>query len=261
MGGNKPIDENKKENKEENKMKKIIMTMMCCALTACGFAALNAAPCSDCGETPETSCQVWFKGSGKGKISTGSKTQTYKTVKTVKIKSCQLVIGNGVSNATVSVYITGTKSGVGDFERTLECSEFAWNVFGKKLEKVTSGNTKKEVTLDSEMFFKAEDVDNTMEVAGVLTGKVKAKVAGGCTPCGDTRTVKYTPGKFSGKFVGWSEGTGCPCIRELAAELGEGSCTDNKCLTFTAPTDDPIEVFDGTITLKYDGKNSGYKTR
>ena len=244
------------------KMKKIVMAMLCCAF-ACGYAAPTALSCGVCGEAREleTSCQIWFQGSGKGKISTGSKTQTYKTVKTLKVTSCQLIVGGGESNATVQVVVKGTKSGVGKFERTLECSEFAWNVFGKKLEKVTSGETKKEVTLDSEMFFKAADEDNTMEVSGVLTGKVKAKVAGGCTPCGDTRTVKYTPGKFTGRFVGWSEGTGCPCIRELTAELGEGSCSDNKCLTFSEPVDDPIEVFDGTITLKYDSKNSGYKAR
>lgn len=236
--------------------------MLCCMAAMVGFGGLSAVSCGVCGEgTGETSCQIWFKGSGSGKISTGSKEQTYKTVKTLKVTSCQLIIAGGESNATVQVVIKGTKKGVGSFERTLECSEFAWNVFGKKLEKVTSGNTKKEVTLDSEMFFKAEDVDNTMEVSGVLTGKVKAKVAGGCTPCGDTRTVKYTPGKFSGRFVGWSEATGCACARELTAELGEGSCTDNKCLTFSEPANDPIEVFDGSITLKYDSKNSGYKAR
>ena len=250
------------KKKEEMKMKKIIAMMLCgAALT--GFSSLSEITCSFCGgaET-ETSCQVWFNGKGSGKISCSARCKMYKAVKSLKINSCQLVIGGGDdSNATVKVVISGTKKDVGSFEKTLECSEFAWNVFGKNLSKVTSGNTKKSVTLDSEMFFKASDEDNTMEVAGVLTGKVKAKTADSCTPCGDPRTVKWTPGTFKGRFVGWSEAVGCSCARELTVALGVGTCADNKCLTFVEPESDPIEMFDGEITLKYDSKNSGYMAR
>ena len=240
-------------------MKKII-AMMLCGVALTGFGGLSAVSCGACGET-ETSCQIWFGGKGSGKISTGAKSQMYKTVKTLTVKSCQLVVAGGDSNAVVTVVVKGTKKGVGSFEKTLECSEFAWNVFGKNISKVTSGNTKKKVVLDSEMFFKAADEDGTMEIAGVLTGKVSAQASGSCTPCGDTRTVKWTPGTFKGRFVGWSEATGCDCARELTAALGEGTCSDTKCLTFVEPENDPIEVFDGSITLKYDSKNSGYKAR
>ena len=237
--------------------------MACCAGALTGFAGLSAMSCGYCGEPTEreTSCQIWFKGSGKGKISCNAKSQMYKTVKTMTIKDCQLIISGGESNAVTKVLISGTKKGVGEFTKTLECSEFVWNVFGKKLDKVLNGSTKGDVQLDSEMFFKANDEDNTMEIAGVLTGKVKAKATGGCTPCGDDRSVKYTPGKFSGRFVGWSEAVGCGCAGELTASLGEGTCSDKACLTFVEPETDAIEVFYGTITLKYDSKDSGYISR
>lgn len=242
-------------------MKKII-AMMLCGAAMTGFAGLSAVSCSACGagET-ETSCQIWFKGSAKGKISTGSKSQMYKTVKTLTVRSCQLVIAGGDSNATVKVVVKGTKKGVGDFEKTLECSEFVWNVFGKKITDLTTVSTKKTISLDSEMFFKAEADDGSMEVAGVLTGKVKGKGTGGCTPCGDTRSVKWTPGNFKGKFVGWADATGCACARELTAMLSDCSDCTGTCLTFVEPENEPIEVFDGTITLKYDSKGSGCRSR
>ena len=241
------------------KMKKMITSMLVALGCVMGSsAALTAVECSACSAT-ETSCQIWFKGSGKGKISTGSKSQMYKTVKTLKISSCQLVIAAGESNATAKVVLKGKKTGVGDFEKELECSEFVWNVFGKKLEKLST--SKKEVTLDSEMFFRAEDEDGTMEVAGVLTGKVKGKSSGGCGPCGEDATVKWTPVRFSGKFVGWSEATGCACARELKAALSDCNDCTGGCLTFVEPENDPIEVFDGTITLKYESKKSGCQSR
>ena len=117
-------------------MKKII-AMMLCGVALTGFGGLSAVSCGACGEA-ETSCQIWFGGKGSGKISTGAKSQMYKTVKTLTVKSCQLVIAGGDSNAVVTVVVKGTKKGVGAFERTLECSEFAWNVFGKNISKVTS---------------------------------------------------------------------------------------------------------------------------
>jgi len=241
-------------------MKKMITSMLVALGCVMGSFALTATECDACGATEtETACQIWFKGSGRGKISTGSKTQTYKTVKTLKVSSCQLVISSGGSNVTAKVVLKGTKKGVGDFEKELECSEFMWNVFGKKLGNLSS--SKKEVTLDSEIFFKADDGDGTMEVAGVLTGKVKGKSSGGCGPCGEDATIKWTPVKFTGKFVGWSEATGCACARELTAALADVCDCSGLCLTFVEPEDDPIEVFDGTITLKYDSKRSGCKTR
>lgn len=243
-------------------MKKIIAIMLCgAALTGfAGLSGISCSECSECGET-ETSCQIWFKGSGKGKISTGAKSQLYKTVKTLKVSSCQLIIASGGSTANVKVVVKGNKKGVGDFEKELECTEFAWNVFGKNISAVTSGSKKKDVSLDSEMFFKAEAEDGTMEIAGVLTGKVKAKVTGGSSLCDDTRSVKWTPGKFTGKFVGWSEATGCNCARELTASLADECDCTGTCLTFVEPEKDPIEVFDGTITLKYNEKNSGCRSR
>ena len=244
-------------------MKKIIAIMLCgSALTA--FSSLPDIPCSFCGvneiET-DTSCQIWFSGKGSGKISCGAQCSTFKAVRNLTIKGCQLVVSDSESNAVVSVKVWGTKKDIGSFEKTLECSEFAWNVFGKNLSKVTSSNSKKEVSLDSEMFFKAADEDGTMEISGVLTGKVKAKTSGGCTPCGNAGTVKWIPGTFKGRFVGWAAATGCPCIRELTVSLTEGNCQDNGCLTFVEPENDPIEMFFGDITLKYDSKKSGYIER
>jgi hypothetical protein len=240
-------------------MKKII-GMACCAFALAtasfGEGGLEPIECGACGagET-ETSCQIWFSGKGSGKISTVAKSQMYKTVKTLKITSCKLIVAGGESNATAKVVVKGTKKKVGSFEKTLECSEFVWNVFGKKL------NSKKDGTLDSEMWFKASDEDGSIEVAGVLTGKVKAKVTGGCTPCGDTTATKWTPGKFKGRFIGRAIVESCDCASELTFDLGEGSCEDKNCLAFIDPEDEMVEMFDGTITLNYDSKNSGYKTR
>lgn len=249
-----------KRKQEENKMKKII-AMIACVAAFTGFGALTATPCGYTETTTETSCQIWFKGAGSGKISTVAKSQLYKTVKTLKVSSCQLIITGGESNDTVRVVVKGTKKGVGTFEKTLDCNEFVWNVFGKNLNKVTSGSTKKAVTLDSEIYFSASDEDGDVEVSGVLTGKVSAKASGSCTPCGDTRTVKYTPGTFKGRFHGRAVVESCECASELTASLGEGTCDDSGCLQFVDPTNDMIEVFDGSITLKYDVKNSGYKSR
>lgn len=237
-------------------MKKIIIAMLCCAFVASGFADTSASICGPVEK--ETSCQIWFNGKGSGKISCVAKTQTYKTVKTLKITSCQLVIG-GSGSPAAAVVVKGTKKGVGSFEKTLVCSEFAWNVFGKNLNKVQSGNAKKTVTLEGEMYFRAADEEGTMEVSGRLTGKVRAKTTGGCTPCGDTTSVTYTPGTFKGRFHGWAVAPGC--ASELTCALEEGTCSETKCLTFVEPTEEQIEMFDGQITLKYDSKNSGYKAR
>ncbi len=241
-------------------MKKI-MTITCGAMLAlAGLAAPTATPC--CGSTGETSCQIWFKGTGTGKISTGVKDQTYKTVKGLKIKSCILVIGDdSESNRTAVVRITGTKTKVGDFTQELVCSEFTWNIFGKNIDKALAGS-KKELSLESEIYFKAADEDETTQVCGVLFGTVKAKSTGtGCTPCGDVGGIKYTPVKFVGKYVGFAPATGCQCATELTYELGEGSCSDKSCLEFVEPEGDQQEYFCGDIVLKYDSKNSGYKAR
>ena len=243
------------------KMMKLASFALAFAATA-AFGECNLLPteCGACG-AGETSCQVWFKGSGSGKISTVSKSQMYKKVTTLKISDCRLVIGSGDSNAVVTVVLKGTKKGVGSFEKTLECSEFVWNVFGKNMNAVTSGK-KKETTLDSEMWFQASDEDGSIEISGVLTGKVKAKASGSaCTPCGSTLSVKWIPGKFRGRYHGRAVVESCECAGELTFELGEGSCSDNSCIAFVEPTDDMVEVLDGNITLKYDSKQSGFKAR
>lgn len=244
-------------------MKKII-GMMCCAFALVtsafgGGCGLEPTECNTCG-TGETSCQIWFGGKGSGKISTVAKSQMYKTVKVLKITSCTLIVSGGESNATATVVVKGTKKGVGSFEKTLECSEFVWNVFGKKLSAVNTGKTKS-ATLDSEMWFKAADEDGAIEISGVLTGKVGAKVTGGCTPCGDTTSIKWTPGTFKGRFVGRAVVESCECASELTFALGEGSCSDTSCLDFVDPETEMVEMIDGAITLKYDSKKSGYKTR
>lgn len=220
-------------------------------------STLSCEPCADCG-TGETSCQILFSGKSTGKISTGVANQTYKTVKALQVKSCELAITDeGGTNITATVVVSGVKKGVEKFTKTLECTELKWNVFGKNID-----STKKEVSLDSEIFFQAEDEDGTTQVSGVLFGTVKAKNSGSaCGPCGDTRATKYTPGTFKGKYVGFAPATGCACAKELTAALGEGSCDSTSCLTFVEPTDDKQEYFCGDITLKYNSKKSGYKTR
>lgn len=242
------------------KMMKMASIALAFAATA-AFGECNLLPstCDACG-TGETSCQVWFGGKGSGKISTVAKSQMYKTVKVLKITSCTIIVAGGESNATAQVVIKGTKKNVGSFEKTLECNEFVWNVFGKKLNDIKNGK-KKDAVLDSEMWFQAADEDNSVEISGVLTGKVKAKVTGGCTPCGDTTSIKWTPGTFKGRFVGRAVVESCECASELTFALGEGSCSDTSCLEFVEPEADMVEMIDGQITLKYDSKNSGYKTR
>lgn len=166
------------------------------------------------------------------------------------------MIADDGSNTTATVVLSGQKKGVGKFTKELECSELKWNVFGKNL-----ASTKKEVSLDSEIFFQAADEDGTTVVSGVLFGTVKAKRTGSaCGPCGDTSSTKYTPGTFSGWFVGYAPASGCACAEELTAALGEGDCS-GVCLTFVEPEDDKQEYFGGTIKMKYDSKNSGYKAR
>lgn len=239
-------------------MKKL-MTIACCAMVALvGYAAgPSASPCGACGITGETSCQIWFKGSANGKISTGVANQSYKTVKALQVKSVQLVLADDGSNVTASVVLTGKKKGVESFTKELECSEFKWNVFGKNI-----SSTKKEVSLESEIFFQAADDEGTTVVSGVLFGTVKAKNSGSaCGPCGSTLTTKYVPGTFKGGYVGYAPATGCACARELTAATTEGSCSDANCLTFVEPEEDKMEYFYGNVTLKYDSKNSGYKAR
>ena len=232
---------------------------------ACAFAVgvslaggLTAQECNACGPAGDPTCQIWFKGSGNGKISTGVQNQTYKTVKALQIKSCELVIANDESNTVAEVVISGTKKGVGSFTKTLSCSEFKWNIFGKNIDKALAGS-KKVLSLDSEIFFKAADEDGTTEVCGVLFGTVKAQSTGGCSPCGDPAGIKYTPVKFVGKYVGFAPATGCACATELTYALGEGSCSDRDCLEFVEPTDDQLEYFCGDIVLKYNAKKSGYR--
>jgi hypothetical protein len=246
----------KQTKKRKKKMKKL-MTLACCAMLAlAGFAGgASATPC--CGFTGESSCQIWFKGSANGKISTGVANQSYKTVKALQVKSVQLVIADDGSNVVAQVVLSGKKKGVENFTKTLDCTELKWNVFGKNI-----NSTKKEVSLESEIFFQAEDDYGTTQVSGVLFGTVKAKKTGsGCSPCGETITAKYTPGTFKGKYVGFAPATGCACAAEGTAALGEGTCSDTSCLTFVEQTDDKQEYFCGDVTLKFDSKNSGYKAR
>ena len=203
-------------NKRKMKMKKI-MSMTCAALMSiCGIAAPATTPC---GFTGETSCQIWFKGSANGRISTGVANQTYKSVKALQVKTVQLVLADDGSNVTATVVLSGKKKGVESFTKTLECSEFKWNVFGKNI-----SSTKKEVSLESEIFFQAADEEGTTVVSGVLFGTVRAKNSGSaCGPCGSTLTTKYVPGTFRGGYVGYAPATGCACAKELTAATTEGS--------------------------------------
>ena len=159
------------------------------------------------------------------------------------------------SNTTAKVVLTAKKKGVGDSTVELECSEFKWNVFGKK-----TGSEKKGYKLDSEIFFMASDDAGTTVVNGVLFGTVKVKNSGNsCAPCGEGFTSSYTPNSFKGKYVGYAPATGCACADELEVELGD--CTDcgGGCLKFVEQTGDKMEYFCGDITLKYEKKKSGCK--
>ena len=131
-------------------------------------------------------------------------------------------------------------------------------MFGKNI-----GSTKKSVSLESEIYFDAKDEEGTTYVTGVLFGTVTAKNSGSaCGPCGtNTLTTKYVPGTFRGKYVGYAPATGCACAQELQAAMAEATCTDSSCLTFVEPDGDKMEYFCGDVTLKFDTKNSGYKTR
>ena len=259
-GGKTNIHPQTKRNKRKTKMKKIMMITCGAMLALAGLAAPSATPC--CGFTGEKSCQMWFKGAAAGKISTGVANQTYKTVKALQVKSCQLIIGNDESNTVAVVVVSGTKKGVGSFKYELECTELKWNVFGKNIDKMLAGSTKKSVSLDSELYFKAVDETNNVEVTGCLFGTVKAQASGGCSPCGDPATVKYTPVKFVGQFIGTAPATGCACATELSAALDDcEGCGVTSCLDFVEPDEDQMEYFCGNITLKYDAKNSGCKVR
>ena len=234
------------------KMKKM-MKVVCGAMVALAGTAfgLTASPCTDCGATVD-GCQVAFKGSGSGKISCGVANQTYKKVTGLSIRNCQLVIFDDGSNVTAKVVLTAKKKGVGDVTKELECSEFKWNVFGKK-----TGSEKKGYKLESEIFFLASDEEGTTVVNGVLFGTVKVKNSGNsCTPCGEGFTTKYTPGSFKGKYVGYAPATGCACADELTAELGDCVSCTGDCLTFTE-NDEKQEFFCGDISLKYNAKASG----
>ena len=238
------------------KMKKL-MKMVCGAMVALSSTAfgLTASPCLSCGEGVG-GCQVWFKGSGSGKISCGVASQTYKKVSSLSVKNCQLVIFDDGSNTTAKVVLTAKKKGVGDSTVELECSEFKWNVFGKK-----TGNEKKSYKLDSEIFFLASDDAGTTVVNGVLFGTVKVKNAGNsCAPCGEGFTTSYTPGSFKGKYVGYAPASGCACADELEVELDEcTSCGGGSCLKFVEQSGEKMEYFCGDITLKYNAKSSGCK--
>ena len=237
------------------KMMKVVCGAML-ALTGTAFG-LNATECGGCSATESVEgCQMWFKGSGSGKISAGVANQTYKKVTGLSAKNCQLVIFDDGSNTTAKVVLTAKVKGVGSVTKELECSEFKWNVFGKK-----TGSEKKGYKLDSEIFFQASDEDETTVVCGVLFGTVKVKNSGSsCGPCGDTLSTKYTPVSFKGQYVGYAPATGCACAEELTAVLDEcDSCGQTSCLTFVEPEDEKKEYFYGTITLKYDAKKSGCK--
>ena len=235
------------------KMKKLIK-MVCAALVAVAGTAygLTAEPCSGCGIAVE-GCQIAFKGSGSGKISCGVASQTYKKVTGLSIRNCQLVVFDDGSNVTAKVVLTAKKKGVGDVVKELECSEFKWNVFGKK-----TGSEKKGYKLESEIFFFASDEEGTTVVNGVLFGTVKVKNTGSsCAPCGEGLTTSYTPGSFKGKYVGYAPASGCACADELEVELAD--CTDcsKTCLNFVEQGEEKMEYFCGDITLKYDAKKSG----
>lgn len=234
-------------------MKKIV-SITCAAL----IAAVGMASTCDVQPEGEPSCQIWFNGASSGKISTGVADQSYKTVKPLYATKVQLVLTEDGSNVSASVVLTGKKKGVESFTKTLECSEFKWNVFGKSID-----SNKKNVLLDSEMFFQASDEEGTTVVSGVLFGQVRAKTTGSsCGPCGvNTISTKYIPGTFRGGYVGCAPATGCACARELTAATNEGTCSDSNCLTFVETDEDKMEYFYGNVSLKYDSKNSGYKIR
>ena len=224
----------------------LVMAMTINSFGACGEPVEQTV----CGE-PVKSCQIWFKGTGSGKISTANKQNgTYKTVKTLKATNVTLVIDE--ENGPV-VEVTGKKEGVGSFTKTLKVTKFVWNVFGKNLNKVTE----KSKTLDSEMFFEASDEDESMWVSGVLFGKVKAKETG-ATACA-AGCAQFTPGNFTGKFIGWAKPTDCGCWSQLSAQFST-DCGDG-CLTFVESEDEALEWFNGNLTLRYNAKLSGNKAR
>ena len=237
-------------------MKKM-MKVVCGVAFALSTAAfgVTATPCNACGETESVEgCQVWFKGNASGKISCGVANQTYKKVTSLSVRNCQLVIFDDGSNTTAKVVLTAKKKGAETVEKELECTEFKWNVFGKK-----TGSEKKGYKLDSEIFFQAADEEGTTLVSGVLFGTVKVKNSGSsCGPCGDTLSTKYTPVSFRGQFIGYAPASGCACADELTAELTECVACSGDCLTFVEQ-DEKQEYFYGTITLKYDSKKSGCK--
>ena len=236
-------------------MKKII-GLIACAMVAV-TTAFGAGLCGDVEK--ETGCQQWFKITAPGKISRGTAGGAYKTVQTLKIKNCYLVYG---VDGTV-LHLDGVK-GKDKFQRDVPCTEFQWNVFGKKIDKVLDGETSKSQTLESEIYFKAED--DGVSVSGVLFGKVTAK-ATRASACGETE-VTYTPGSFKGKFVGYAEPDDCGCYTigtsELecrTSEVGCGPCGESTevtlrdCLRFV--DGEPITYFCGDITLKWSKSKSG----
>ena len=237
-------------------MKKLIMMASCVLVGAMANAAIKATPCSACDVCgdKETSCQVWFKGKASGTVSTMEKRLTCKSVTKLQIKDCEMVLDS--TNAPVIV-VSGKKGGVA-FTKTLTCSEFTWNIFGKKIDEV---GVKKNTKLDSEIVFTAEDDEGTMGLSGVMFGDVKATYsAKSVSPCSAVEeTIKYTPGKFKGSFIGWSIGE-CGCGRVMTAVIND--CDDDPaCLTFEDADDPELEHFYGTITLKCDTKNTGCLSR
>lgn len=237
----------------KRKMKKMI-GMVCglvMALTINSFGACGEpVEQSPCGE-PVKSCQLWWNGTARGKISTANKQDgTYKTVKTLKVTSVTLVIDE--ENGPV-VEVVGKKVDTKtSFQKTLKASVFEWNVFGKNLNKVSS----KAKDLESEIWFEAADEEGTVKVSGVLFGKVKAKETG-ATACA-AGCAEYVPGNFSGWFIGQAAPTDCGCWSQLTAQYST-DCADG-CLTFVE-SEEAVEMFGGTINLKYSTKKSGNKVR
>ena len=252
-----------KESKEENTMKKIIGIVCAVALAATVAAGLCDDPCGEL----VTGCQQWFSLSAGGKVSRGSNKGSWKTVQGLKVKDCYFILGESTStNSTSDAYvvINGTRGGK-KFTETLECSEFTWNIFGKQLETMLAAG-KKKGAVESEIAFTAANQDGTMEISGVLFGKVKATAKKSGCACGDADVI-WTPGSFSGKFVGKSEITDCGCYEVMGFELGceekevcgpcgETTETLRNCLKFTENAD-AVEYFCGDIKMKWNAKKSG----
>lgn len=154
-----------------------------------------------------------------------------------------------------------TKAGK-TFEKVLTCSEFKWNVFGKNAKKALETGSAKKLTLESEIYFQAEEDESGLVLAGVLFGKVdcQKKTSKGATACQpSTSELVFTPKTFSGKFVGYTTPEDCGCYYQAAESALECGSTRN-CLQFEL-TDDRLDYFCGDITFKWDSKKSGCLAR